>query len=103
MQIPELQHRVVDYEYGEVRLRRRFSIAGDAHVAVNCFPGKRGSARKARFDLQFPVRPSHREFSEGETLEWQFALAAGVSEVDLHEGVRRVFFFDRQLDTPGVA
>src|SRR5271166_6778689 len=103
MPVAKLQHRVVNHEYGEVRIRRRFSIACDVHIGVNCLTGTRGRAPETRLDLEFTVRPSDREFCEGEAFARQFALTAGASEVDRYEGVWSVFFFDRQLDAAGIA
>src|SRR5438093_9989503 len=56
-----------------------------------------------RLDLQFAIRPAHFNVSGGEAFSWKLFVAAWFNEVDRNCRVRRIFFFNWQFDSAGIA
>ena len=56
-----------------------------------------------RLDLQFAIRPAHFNVRGGEAFSWKLFVAAWFNEVDRNCRIRRIFFFNWQFDSAGIA
>src|SRR5262249_42366578 len=101
--ITQREHCIINREYQKIDVSSRFTFGSDQNIAAHQFTRLRCRTREMRLDFQFAIRPAHFNVRVGEAFSRKLFVATWFDEVDRDRRIRRIFFFNRQLDSTGVS